>query len=151
MVKSNTIDVKSLTKAKTSTIFKNQTNLKARKKENPESFTKQTLVNKYKELEEEYRRVLIENVQLRKENESLTETLESEVKQNTEKTLKQCASIITQTEALFDEAEYPCPNCIYVANCSEELGWHMQARHGIGDPDYEYNHSCRFYRKPFDV
>ena len=38
-----------------------------------------------------------------------------------------------------------------MADHPEELGWHNNGEHGSGDPNYEYNHSCKICRKPFDA
>ena len=128
---------------------KHHTEAKVRKRESIECLTKQVLIKKYKELEEKYDKIVSENNQLRQQNETLSE----EVKCNKKEQIIQKATsqITTQTENLLDEPEYPCSNCVYVADVPEELGWHMKGDHGLGDPDYQYNFSCKICRKPFDV
>ena len=60
-------------------------------------------------------------------------------------------TIQTQTESDDNDIEIACKICIYEAVCVAELGWHLQSAHGIGDPDYEYNFSCKICKKPFDI
>ena len=85
-----------------------------------------------------------ENAQLTKKVEEL-ENLQENLK------TKSVSESNTQTEALYDEVEFPCKNCIYEADCPDELQWHMKSSHGIGDPYYEFNYSCRVCSKHFDV
>ena len=124
---------------------------KVRKKENLEFMTKQTIIKKFKELEEEKRNLVISSEKLKEENENLSKRIEIMMKNQSENPKYPSSSVITQTEDLLCEMEYPCTSCIYVADVPEELGWHMQGEHGRGNPDYEFNFSCRICRKPYDL
>ena len=136
---------KIVNKRKTAINITHPTEPKVRKTENIETMTKAAVVRKYKELEEEYKKVVQNNKLLREENESLSKS------KNTNQVPVPKSDITTQTEDLLDEAEYPCSNCVYVAGCSDELVWHMKGKHGLGDPDYVFNYSCKICRKPYDV
>ena len=109
---------------------------KVRKKENIECLTKQVLIKKFKELEEQYDKIVYESKQLRQQNETLSEQIKCNEKIHNIEKAKPTSHITTQTENLLDEPEYPCSNCVYVADVPEELGWHMKGDHGLGDPDY---------------
>ena len=145
------MSTKVASKRKTVNNVKNQTDPKVRKKETIETMMKPVIVKKYKELEEEYRRVLNNNKLLEMENLSLKTQIDDRNRSNTEQVSQSKTHAITQTQDLLDEAEYPCSNCVYVADCPDELGWHMKGKHDLGDPYYEYNFSCKICRKPFDV
>ena len=139
---------KPLQKRKSTMEVKSGIGPKVPKKDILDNLTKQSIIKKYNELEENIKQVVSSK---NNEIDSLKKQiidLENKVK---EQPTKSVSNIMTQTEALLDEIEYPCTKCIFVADWPDELGWHMQGVHGIGDPEYEYNFSCRICRKPFDI
>ena len=145
------MDVKKVTKRKVVNEVAYATDPKVRKKENIESFNKTSIIKKYKELEEKYNTSVTQLSILNDENVLLTMKVEELKSLQANIDSKSVSESNTQTEALYDEVEYTCKNCIYEANCPEELQWHMKSLHGIGDPYYEFNFSCRICCKHFDV
>ena len=89
---------------------------KVRKTNNLETMTKAAIITVYKELEVEFGKLVKENKLIREENVSLLKDKIAEPKSDK----------VTQTEALLDEAKYPCSICVYVAGCPDELCWHMK-------------------------
>ena len=114
-----------------------------------EKLTKLKIIEKYNKMEEEYQKVVSLNKELEAETKVLRQTVCELTAQSSNPS--EVKTIETQTVNLLDEVEYPCTTCIYVADIPEELGWHNRGEHGIGNPDYEFNYSCRICRKPFDV
>ena len=124
---------------------------KVRKTDNISSLTKQAIVIKYKELEEENRKLLLINENISETNQVLKERiahLEQEISEKERNALPKLERN-TQTEDLLQEAQYPCTMCIYVADCPEELCCHMSNVHGLGDPEFVYEYSCKICRKAF--
>ena len=156
MVKSNLMDVKTLTKRKTSNLQnKNTLHLKVRKNENLEGYTKQNLLKKYKELEEDHQRVLSDNTRLKMENESLSKKLEellnlkSKNQSSDAKVEAKCNPKATQTTLLDEELIFPCQLCVYNAANEMDLRVHMDYGHDLDDDILLSNLKCKVCKTIF--
>ena len=118
-----------------------------KKEERLEDLSKKQIIEKYKNLEVEYEKILKQKVLLEKQVRKMDE--ETRDTNKTESIVKQTAQ--TQTESNDNDIEFACKVCIFEAVCVAELSWHLKTKHGIGDPDYEYNYACNICRRPFDI
>ena len=140
-------------KRKVTKELKHPIDSKVRKSDNISSLSKQAIMSKFKELEEENGRLKSINKSLTEKNNELNQRIANKDEELSNAFSKSVtiSHINTQTEDLLDEAQYPCAICIYVADCPEELCCHMGNAHGLGDLEFTNRYSCKICRKSFAV
>ena len=119
---------------------------KARKTdENLEGMTKVNLIEKVKALEDKLTQYEAINNLLKEK------IIEFQSKSTVrEDGFKESNSKETQTVTIDDEVKFPCKECIFDASFEEELRWHMDCEHEIGDPEVEYDYKCKLCCKKFE-
>ena len=118
-----------------------------KKEEKLEYLNKKQVIERYKDLEVEYKKILKEKVLLENRVKKMKDdTKEINKTVSIEKKIAQ-----TQTESEDSDIEFACKVCIFKAVCVAELSWHLKSKHGIGDPEHDYNFACNICRKLFDI
>lgn len=119
----------------------------SKKEDRMEDLTKKQVIERFKCLQMKYDALVKEKEIIEKKIKNIEKESNEHHKQNKEACNKN--TIQTQTESEDNDIEFACKVCIFEADCVDELRWHLQSVHGIGD--YEYNFACKICRKPFDI
>ena len=138
---------KVLNKRKPSNEVKCHSEPKVRKTENLESLTKSTLLKKFKELEDENRKLVSDLEKMKKINESFSERVKDFERQCSVQKTKSIST--TQTVMLKEDFTFPCQICIYNADSEFDLRIHMDVAHDVDDGIFIPKTKCNICKKKF--
>ena len=136
------MNTKSVNKRKLANEIKHPVEPKLRKTDNVETLTKQALVKKYKELEEQYKKVVSDCEKLKQENEALSNDIKI-LEKGVTKSVSE-----TQT-VMSDDFIFPCQICIHNADSEFDLRIHMEYVHDFNDGFYIPKIKCNVCKTKF--
>lgn len=145
------MEKKSLPKRRSANTMKpnnDVTPAKLKKTEVPlDKLTKHKLIEKYKELEEAYSKLIATKEKNEYENKVLKDRLEeSESKLNSQ---SEVHSVQTQTKYEVSELKFNCDECIHTTNGEKALRWHIFHAHNKGNPEIPQHFSCNNCKEKF--
>ena len=121
---------------------------KLRKKEVAlEKLSKQTVIEKFRELENEYSQLFEERQKKNNENQLLKDEIK-ELKLHLNQS-KENSSSQTQTHWSQKTIQLNCDQFIHTANCEKALKWHMFHVHNKGNPEILMKFSCNNCHEKF--